>query len=226
MIGDVSETARVVDFTILEQAASDRPGEFADRGYLRLPKLVKNGLDLLRPEVDRLMEHAKRRDFEMECMGGSPRHMTTLGGIEIESFAPLITELYFDQQLLRALQHLIGMPLGFADDLVERHVLNVLHRDGDTHGFHVDDYPIALVLFVESPNCAERCGQLEVCPSGPYAPMLASHEAGDAYILRSDLLRHRVMPVHDGCLRTVLNFAYSSPEVAMRRSTSASQLYS
>jgi hypothetical protein len=97
---------------------------FGHAGYLALPGLLPEpALGALRAEVARLLERAKRRDFQMECMGGTPRHMTTLGGLEIAEMAPVISDLYFDARLSERLGDLVGLELVPADDPVERHVL-------------------------------------------------------------------------------------------------------
>lgn len=201
---------------------------FGHAGYLPLPGLLPSAaLDALRVEADKLWSRAKRRDFDMECMGGTPRHMTTLGGLEIVETAPVVGALYRDPVLMAALGRVVGLELQVAADPVERHVLNVLHQSGDTHGLHTDDYPLALVMFIESPSCAEGCGHLEffnACKAGESS--LKSHAPGDAYLLRSDLFPHRVQPIHDGCVRTVLNFAYGATTLSVTESPSASILYS
>ena len=207
------------------QAASSL---FGHAGYLPLPGLLSpSALQSLRSEADKLWRRAKRRDFDMECMGGTPRHMTTLGGIEIVESAPVVGALYRDPALMAALGRLVGLELQVAADPVERHVLNVLHQSGDTHGLHTDDYPLALVMFIESPSCEEGCGHLEffnACKAGESS--LKSHAPGDAYLLRADLFPHRVQPIHDGCVRTVLNFAYGATSIPVNETPSASILYS
>lgn len=210
---------------------------FDDCGYIPLPGLLTTaGLSQLRAEVDALFPLTQRRDFVMECMGGTPRNMTTLGGELITERAPGISAVYQSSELMGALGVLLKKKIVVADDPVERHVLNILHKAGDTHGYHVDDYPIALVMFVESPTCPEGCGRLEFCPATgdgsadanleSHPSFTRSHQAGDAYILRSDRLNHRVQPIHDGCLRTVLNFAYGFDGEQVARTPSASILYS
>lgn len=219
----------IIGFDALDQMEVDscRRG-FEHAGYLPLPGLLSpHGLDDLRAEVDGLLVEARRRDFEMECMGGTPRHMTTLGGLAIARLAPRITAMYRSKALVGRLGHLTGLELVLADDPVERHVLNRLHRAGDTHGLHTDDYPLALVMFLESPTCAEGCGHLEffdMCQAGHRAVL--SHSAGDAYLLRADQMPHRVRPIHDGCVRTVLNFAYGIRGFEVEHTESASLLYS
>ncbi len=218
-----------VDHHVLDQLDPDHVApRFATHGYLSLPGLLDRvGLAALRAEVDNLYAALRRRDFDMDCMGGSPRHMSTLGGIEISELAPSITDVYTSPALTGRLGKMVGLHLELADDPVERHVLNRLHEAGDTHGLHTDDYPLALVMFLESPTCEQGCGHLEffdVCQAG-HSSVLA-HRAGDAYLLRADQLPHRVRPIHDGCVRTVLNFAYGVREIPVKRTPSASKLYS
>lgn len=226
-----------LNYQVLYNSGLTDTSEHFDRcGYLPLDGLVpETTLRLLRSEIGGLMPQANRKDFVMKCMGGTPRHMTTLGGQIITEHAPAIAALYNDTRLREGLGALIGRRLVPADDPVERHVLNILHRAGDTHGFHVDDYPVALVMFVESPTCPDGCGRLEFCPAvedlstvgaSPHQSMTKAHRAGDAYLLRSDKLQHRVQPIHDGCVRTVLNFAYGFEGEVVAHTPSASLLYS
>ncbi|XEC32777.1 hypothetical protein JAO84_17000 [Streptomyces fradiae] len=198
--------------------------------------LTAAGLAELREEVGRLERAARRRDFEMECMGGSPRRMTTLGGQVIAEMSRLVPELYADTELLTFLSGLIGETALPVSDPVERHVLNILHREGDTHGAHTDDYPYALVMFLEAPDTPEEGGLLEYVPDAASlrdltagsasARRTAHHRAGDAYLLRSDTTAHRVTPLtRPEARRTVLNFAYTTPGAAPRSTPSARRLY-
>lgn len=201
---------------------------FDHAGYLPLPGLLTaSALGALRDEAAKLEKRARRRDFRMECMGGTPRHMTTLGGIEIAEIAPVVAALYRDPRLVSALSAAVGLDIQLAEDPVERHVLNILHQSGDTHGLHTDDYPLALVMFLQSPSCEEGCGHLEffnACTAGQAS--LKAHAPGDAYLLRADKFPHRVQPIHDGCVRTVLNFAYGASSIPVTPTGSASILYS
>ena len=207
---------------------------FAADGYLPLPGLVSDkGLRVLREETARLEATAVRRDFRMECMDDSPRHMTTLGGRQIAAESALITGLYQDGGLLAVLSAVHGGDVLPVPDPVERHVLNVLHRPGDTHGAHTDDHPFAVVLFIDAPPEPADGGLLEIHPG--HADLAAldrpgtrqlHHRAGDAYLLRSDRTAHRVTPLNrPGTRRTVLNFAYTTPGHQPRATDSAQRLY-
>lgn len=212
----------------------DAPGRIAEHGYLPLPGLLTpDGLSLLHQEARRLEGVALRRDFAMECMDGSPRHMTTLGGQVIAEESELIPRLYADETLGALIGRLTGETVATVPDPVERHVLNILHRPGDTHGAHTDDYPYALVLFLEAPGTPGDGGVLEYAPRarslddlGTASARTAHHRAGDGYLLRSDTTAHRVTPLsRDGIRRTVLNFAYTTAGFVPRTTRSAQRLY-
>ncbi|MEV4936896.1 HalD/BesD family halogenase [Streptomyces zaomyceticus] len=166
-------------------------------------------------------------------MDDSPRHMTTLGGHVIAETSRLVPELYADPELLALVSGLIAEMALPVHDPVERHVLNILHREGDTHGAHTDDHPYALVMFLEAPDSPEDGGLLEYVPGATSLRDLtdgptrtAHHRAGDAYLLRSDTTAHRVTPLtRAGVRRTVLNFAYTTPGAVPRTTPSARSLY-
>ncbi|MGV9879646.1 HalD/BesD family halogenase [Streptomyces sp. NPDC003006] len=207
---------------------------FAADGYLPLPALVPpEVLPVLDSEVRRLGKLAVRRDFSMECMDRSPRHMTTLGGNAIARDSELIPQLYRDEHLLDLLSRIAGLQAVPVSDPLERHVINSLHQQGDTHGAHTDDYPLALVLFTEAAADPAHGGLLEYAPHTVNlnilrtdAARLAHHRPGDGYLLRSDTTAHRVTPLRrPGLRRTVLNFAYTTPERQQAVTHSASLLY-
>lgn len=206
---------------------TDAATHFHRCGYVPLPGLLPEAtVAVLREEIAAILPLSNRKDFMMVCMENTPRHMTTVSGLAIAERSPAIVDLYNDSRLVEGISNLVGRPLEAAGDPVERHVLNMLHEAGDTHGFHTDDYPVALVLFIESPNCPDGCGRLEFCPvEDVHEAQTRSHQVGDAYVLRSDRLRHRVQPIHNGCRRTVLNFAYSVEGEAIAHTPSASLLY-
>ncbi|PKV90089.1 hypothetical protein [Streptomyces sp. TLI_146] len=213
------------------RALSDR---FASDGYLPLPGLIPlRTLTDLEAEVRRLEKLAARRDFSMACMNDSPRHMTTLGGHVIARESRLIPRLYRDAQLLGLLAEITDLDVVPVRDRLERHVINVLHQQGDTHGAHTDDYPLALVLFTETPNNPADGGLLEYAAHSTGLHILdtraarrAHHRPGDGYLLRSDTTAHRVTPLsRPDTRRTVVNFAYTTPDRQQALTPSAFQLY-
>ncbi|MFD4523927.1 hypothetical protein ACFWP7_08375 [Streptomyces sp. NPDC058470] len=159
--------------------------------------------------------------------------MTTLGGHVIARESELILQLYRDEHLLGLFGRIAGIQAVPVSDPLERHVINSLHQQGDTHVAHTDDYPLALVLFTEAPADPAHGGLLEYVPHTIDLDTLqtdtvrrAQHRHGEGYLLRSDTTVHRVTPLRrPGPRRTVLNFAYTTADRQRAVTPSASQLY-
>jgi hypothetical protein len=200
--------------------------------YVRLPGLLTSeGLEALRAEAVHLEQFARRRDFLMESMENSPRHMTTIGGHTIVEHSSLIPNLYANAQLIELIRHIVSIDIQPVPDRVERFVINYLHKPGDVHGAHFDDHPIAFVAFLEVPPHGTG-GELEMVPRAQSLLDIESdevrrlsHDAGDCYLLKTDTSAHRVAPLRAPARRVVLNMAFASPESAKIKSESASLLY-
>lgn len=76
--------------------------------------------------------------------GLGPQDTAVAHGLRLSA---LVSSLYQDPALLAFLTTVLGSEVSTVRDPVERHVLNILHGEGDTHGAHTDDHPLALVLF-------------------------------------------------------------------------------
>lgn len=206
--------------------------EFTQREYVKLPGFISDeGLQLLRSEVERMQSIARRRDFTMETMGSSPRHMVTVGGKGITEASGVLPMLYRDPDLLAFIGGVFGEPTALVDDLTERHVVNILEGIGDTHGAHFDDFPIALVMFLESPPPGAG-GEVEFVPAATSLSDLNNgrvqrerHEAGDAYILKADTAAHRVAPLNRPARRVAINMAFARPGATATTTNTASLLY-
>jgi hypothetical protein len=230
----MTQTQATAEPLRLPNETADLRERFSNEGYVPLSNLLTPAtLASLKEEARRLEALAKRRDFLMECMENSPRHMTTVGGQVIDRESALIANLYSSPPLLGFLRAVTGLPLTSVPDPLERHVANYLHRPGDTHGAHFDDFPVALILFMETPERPEDGGLLEfVANTTDLADIdtprarRAFHRAGDAYLLRSDTTAHRVTPLTRQSRRVVLNFAYATPDTCAMTTPSASMLYS
>jgi len=185
--------------------------------FVKLPGFLQGlGFLWLGGEVKRLRDFAFRRDFEMACMGSSPRHMSTLSGDGIAALSTVIPQLYQDPELLRFLCFVTGEDVLPIPDL-DRFVLNDLHQVSDTFGAHYDDYPISLALIFEAPPAAGGGGVELVARSASLDALRGPDvtrvflAAGDAYLLKSDTTAHRVAPLNvPGARRTGLNFAYTT----------------
>lgn len=204
---------------------------FRCKGYVRLQGFLTDvGLSILRTDVAASLAHAKRRDFNMSSTEYTPRRMATASGFTLLRKSPWVGRLYGDPALVAVVGAIAGFDVFPVNDLTERCVLNVLAQEGDTHGGHTDDYPVALVTFLESPPSAAYGGCLVVAPEGvgPGAIDEARplhHQPGDAYLLRADRFAHAVTPLRYPCVRSALNFAYSDGPWALPITSTAELLY-
>ncbi|MFH8982260.1 HalD/BesD family halogenase [Streptomyces varsoviensis] len=192
---------------------------FERDGYVKLPGVVRGArLGALRSETRRLERLARRRDFTVARADASPRRMATVCGQMIGALAPWVPRLYADAELTALIRRISGVETAEAPDLLERYVLNVLHRQGDTHGAHLDGHPLTFVLCADAPSSPRDGGLLEYAPGerGPAAldgavARRAHHRPGDAYLLRGDAVVHRVTPLRRaGLRRTVLALSYEA----------------
>jgi hypothetical protein len=234
------------DVAVLEQLRQD----FARWHYVALPGLLPPSLfTQVKAEVARLERFARSRNFVMDVAYHTPRIMKTLGGQEIHDESPFLSDLYEDLGLRNVLSHVAGQSVYTCHDVNEWMVCNWLAGEGRTHGWHLDDPPLALVVFLEAPAPGEG-GALEfiedwhaLCtlvgedPLGDINSLVERcraaglvrekiHVAGDAYLLRADLFLHRVAPLRrDGARRTVLNMAFELLPGMQRRGITADLLY-
>ena len=237
---------------VLEQAAEftlpdayrERPTletlrrSFEEDQYVLLPGFIGGELfELLREEVARLEDFSQPRNFTMPGYD-TPRLMNTLGGQLIRRESRLLAHLYEQEELRDFVGRVVGKPVYDCHDPNEWMVATILQATGSTHGWHLDDPPVALVCFIESPaegqgglvefvkDWRKLCEEIGADPDTQVDRTLRRHpgaglvkavhnRAGDAYLLRADLCLHRVTPLTvPGAKRVILNMAFEwSPDV-------------
>jgi hypothetical protein len=62
----------------------------------------------LRVEVQHLLESRRRKDFLMADTEYTPRHMSTVGGLEISRSSTIVPEMYADADLIEFLSGIAG----------------------------------------------------------------------------------------------------------------------
>lgn len=222
---------------------------FGRNGYVKLPGLiVPSTFNLLRTEVQRLSGIAKERNFVMPGYE-SPRVMTTLGGKQIKENSELLKNFYSNQELRSILSGIVGSQLFDSHDEKEWCVSNWLNGEGQTHGHHLDDPPIALIVVIQAPP-PELGGELEVVTDWREVARIFGHDpernvlslvdklrtfnlvqvkthiTGDAYLLRADQCLHAVAPLRGReARRSILNMAFELEPNIVRCSKTADALY-
>jgi natural product biosynthesis luciferase-like monooxygenase protein len=222
---------------------------FAQQQYVPLRGLFTGEIfNRLKAEVGRLERFAQARNFKMPGYE-TPRVMTTLGGQVISRESPVLTELYADEELRRLLGQIAGCTVYDCHDENEWMVATVLHAPGNTHGWHLDDPPLALVVLLDSPapeqgglvefvrDWKDLCHEIGSDPENQVEPTLElcraaglinvrHHAMGDAYLLRANQSLHRVTPLGDPqARRTILNLAFELSPNVLRRSVTAELLF-
>lgn len=238
----------VADAYAGSRSLDEHRARFAADGYVKLPRLLTNdALDVMRREISALEPRARARDFVMSGPD-TPRVMSVLGASQLLAESSAAALLYVHFELVRVIARIAGTAVYRCTHPEELMVCNLLLSEGETHGWHLDDPPYALVVMLEAPrrgaggeleyisDWVGRCHRQGLDPSGPVDAAVeaardeglvrtADHRSGDAYLLRADRCMHRVAPLRAGGTRRIaLNFAYEQTETAVYGS-SATVLY-
>jgi hypothetical protein len=223
---------------------------FARHHYVALPGLFSapSAFAKLSAEVSRLEQFANKKNFVMPGYN-TPRVMATVGGRAIKRESSFLTAMYAAGDLATLVSQITGQPVYPCLDENEWMVINWLEGPGKTHGWHLDDPPYALVIFVQAPapgqggeaeyitDWRRLCQQQDENPEGDVAAAVEgcrelglvnskTHAAGDAYLLRADRCLHRVAPItSEGARRVILNLAFEAKPNAYRKGVTAAYLY-
>ncbi|GIE90967.1 HalD/BesD family halogenase [Actinoplanes regularis] len=208
--------------TAEEIAAARR--DFSYLGHAKVsfaaPESVKK---LLAEEVNGLIEKAgTRRDLSFAETDYTPRRMRNVTRKEIFELGTVINEVYTAEPLMRVLSEVAGEPVHVCPYEAEQYVITCLERDGDTHGWHWDDFAFALVWVIECPP-VEEGGFVQCVPGTTWDKKnpainralvtrpIYSMELfpGDLYLMRTNTTLHRVYPVRSG-RRKIVNMGYAS----------------
>jgi hypothetical protein len=200
-------------------------GRFRAEGYVELEGLLPSSLwATLRDEVSALIDaHAQRCDVRIAATAQTRRRYAILAYETIARHAMLAPALYASPALRVFLGTITGcdalLPVPYVP---ERIIATRFRRRGDTHGWHWDDYPYALVWLLRTPP-AEAGGGVELVTSTTWNkddPQVERYlrerfverrfpQTGSAYLLRADTTLHRVAPLARDAVREVLTFSYT-----------------
>ena len=191
---------------------------FRRDGWVPLGRLLEAVWEerLRREAHDLVASAALRRDVTVGVTGNSPRRMEIVGQSMIAAHGGLLPRLYAAESILALVAAVAGRPVRRCPYEPERFILSVLAKPGDTHGWHWDDYPYALVFIVDGPAPGGG-GLLEFVPRTVWnkddprvaafvrrGPVGRAHlRSGDAYLLRSDTTLHRVSELGPGSGRRI-----------------------
>lgn len=212
----------------LEERMGELQREYAPEGYLKIDDFAPPEVwAAVADEVEQLLATAAhRRDLTVASTGNSPRRYDAIARDDIIDRSALIPSLYRSPTLLRFLagitgeEKIIHVPHEPEEVLITR-----MAEPGDSHGWHWDDYPFAMIWLIDAPP-AEDGATVEFIPHTTWEKEnpridehLTEHEirrhnpaTGSIYLLRADTALHRVSPLtREGAVRTVLVFSFATP---------------
>jgi hypothetical protein len=198
--------------------------EFLERGVVRVPFLAPDSVKrFLAVEVEELLtSHGRRHELVFPETGNSQRRMRNVRRDHIIAFGSIIPALYRVPALREVLATIAGEEVLECPYEPEQFVITALDQDGDTHGWHWDDYSFALVWIVDCPPVTHG-GFVQCVPHTQWDktnPQLHQwfvtrpiHSVellpGDLYLMRTDTTLHRVYPITGG-RRVIVNMGYSA----------------
>lgn len=199
--------------------------EFAAKGFVRVPNfLPKDLLNNLVNDCDEIVERmGKDKNLLMKSTGNTPRRMRTVGQHVLAEESQYIPQIYASEALRNFLTRMAGQEVYRAPWSPEEYVLSNLYRNGDTHGWHWDDYSFAFVLYLKAPTITQG-GFVQTCGGGSWDKgnpqvnetllngAIHTHrcEAGDAYFLNAQKFLHRVTPIANDGTRLIVNMTWAN----------------
>jgi hypothetical protein len=198
--------------------------EFLNLGFVKVPFLVSQEVKTrLADEVERLVAgHGIRRDLTFKETGDTDRKMRNVSRREIHSNGSVVPAVYSSPEIREALGEIAGEEVLECPYVPEQYVITELVKDGDTHGWHWDDYSFALIWVIDCPPL-EDGGFVQCVPRTAWnkedpqlhrqfvrQPIYSMEvEPGDLYLIRTDTTLHRVYPIRNG-RRLILNMGYAA----------------
>jgi hypothetical protein len=210
--------------TVTDDLVEPARRDFSYLGYAKVPFLVPASVkQAVADEVNELLlAGSVRRDVEFKETDYTPRRMRNVRRKEIAQLGTVIPAVYESPTLRDALARVVGEAVHVCPYEPEQYVITCLEKDGDTHGWHWDDYRFALVWVIETPP-VEHGGFVQCVPGTRWdkdnprinkafvtRPIYSMELfGGDLYVMRTDTTLHRVYPVTNG-VRKIINMGYAS----------------
>ncbi|MEY9934558.1 hypothetical protein ABH926_009226 [Catenulispora sp. GP43] len=203
---------------------SEARQEFILKGRAKLSELFPRSVkELMAEEVLRVVGLSSvRRDISFKETDYSPRRMRNVDYSEIAKISEIIPTIYGLSAIIDLLSVVAGEQVFPCPYEPERYVITSLDQEGDTHGWHWDDYSFALVWVAECPPVADG-GFVQCVPGTVWNKadpqinrVLAENPIyslavgqGDIYLMKTDTSLHRVYPITGG-RRSIINMGYAA----------------
>jgi hypothetical protein len=206
--------------------------EFRGAGFCVIERFVPDALgEHVAEDVSECLERAGHcRDLRIKATGGTPRRYRSVDRDDVFAYGPTIAALYRSNSFLRVLAEIAGEPeIICAPYEPEEIVINCMERAGDEHGWHWDDYRYSLVWVHKAPRRGNG-GEVQLVHDTRWDkddPQVEHYlrtrkietryiEEGAAYLLRGDIIMHRVSPLIEDDTRIITCFTYAGPDELKR----------
>jgi len=222
-VNDLMSAHFAADFTAERTAELNR--KFVDEHIVTLAGLCPPELfGSVRDEARRIIDsYGTSLSLVFEITDGTPRNMRTVGQPVIKDEGPLIDAFYFAPALLDLVERIVGEPVHTCPYPGEHYVISQLDKNGDTHGWHWDDYTYGIILILEAPHYTQG-GFVQAVPNTSwnktnpdvYGALLSSQvrsyalEPGDGYLIKTNTTMHRVHPIRGDGRRMIVNMTLAS----------------
>jgi hypothetical protein len=198
--------------------------DFEENGLVVIPQVLPESIkQLIADEATLLVDtRSVRRDLQLKETSFSYRKMRNVAADEIRAHDGWIRAVYHSMAWRETLSWVVGEPVRTCPYPPEEYIINRLESTGDTHGWHWDDYSLAVLFVVECPPL-ELGGFVQTVAGTSWDKAdprvfqtlvehpIRSHflNPGDIYVLRSDTTLHQVHPLRGG-RRTIVNMTFAA----------------
>ncbi|MDD9935618.1 MAG: hypothetical protein OXT09_18550 [Myxococcales bacterium] len=199
--------------------------EFQREQFVEIPNFMPPEVfDAAKRDVDYLLDtRGRRRDLLIPSTANTPRNYTNVGRNDVKACSLFIPPIYHCTALRKFLSTIAGETLEDVPFLPEEYLISRLHRKGDTHGWHWDDYTYALIWVFRMPPAGQG-GSLEFVRDTTWdkdkpevqpvldasVPLERHPPVASAYLLKADTSMHRVSPLHHHSERVIVCFSFAT----------------
>lgn len=166
---------------------------------------------------------SKRRDLTIRQSENTPRKLTILDRDTLNDGSRIIPSIFRARKLYELLELIVGESVHSVPYIPEEFIASRLHKAGDEHGWHWDDYTWALVWIFKMPG-EDNGGSVEFVKRVQWnhanpqiegiverGPVLKRHpRVGSAYLLKADTALHRVSPLRESGERLIVCYSFAS----------------
>ncbi|MEH0638485.1 hypothetical protein ACFU6M_12125 [Streptomyces bottropensis] len=218
----------------LEHASSALRKSYEESDYAEITDFMPDCVHrLVLDELESMfLSQAKRRDLIIRQSGNTPRKFSNLDRDTLRAGSRVLPSIFRSDALISLLEQIVGSPVHRVPYVPEEYIAARLHKAGDVHGWHWDDYTWALVWIFKMPD-AENGGSVEYIKRVPWnrddprvgelveaGPVIRRHpKVGSAYLLKADTALHRVAPLTYDAERMMICFTFAGEDDLTREVT-------